>query len=264
MIVPELPRYKFIYYNIMLNLYKVVGSSTDIIMANSSWTANHCRNLWGGNSNIEIVYPPCNTTAFSVIPLPNPKKNRIVSFSQFRPEKDQISQIRAFYELHKEHSELQAEFYMIGGCRHEEDIKLLKSLQKEAEDLGIAKHVFFKTNLPQEEVIHIMSEAKVAIHTMKNEHFGISIVEMMAAGLITIAHASGGPYHDIIKEGANRGYLAKTIKEYSDSIYTAISSYDSRMQTGLRENARDVAKKNFSDEAFMDNFEKYFSKVFHN
>jgi alpha-1,2-mannosyltransferase len=28
---------------------------------------------------------------------------------------------------------------------------------------------------------------------MKQEHFGISVVEMMAAGLVTIAHASAGP-----------------------------------------------------------------------
>jgi len=33
---------------------------------------------------------------------------------------------------------------------------------------------------------------------MKFEHFGISIVEMMAAGIITIAHNSAGPKQDII------------------------------------------------------------------
>ena len=44
----------------------------------------------------------------------------------------------------------------------------------------------------------LFARAKVGLHTMKEEHFGISIVEMMTAGLITIAHASGGPRHDII------------------------------------------------------------------
>ena len=33
---------------------------------------------------------------------------------------------------------------------------------------------------------------------MWNEHFGISIVEMMAAGLVVVAHNSGGPKGDII------------------------------------------------------------------
>ena len=33
---------------------------------------------------------------------------------------------------------------------------------------------------------------------MWNEHFGISVVEYMAAGLVTIAHDSGGPRMDIV------------------------------------------------------------------
>jgi alpha-1,2-mannosyltransferase len=47
---------------------------------------------------------------------------------------------------------------------------------------------------------------------MWNEHFGISVVEMMAAGLITIAHRSGGPAMDIVvpHEGVETGFLACT------------------------------------------------------
>ena len=33
---------------------------------------------------------------------------------------------------------------------------------------------------------------------MWNEHFGISVVEMQAAGLVVLAHNSGGPLSDII------------------------------------------------------------------
>lgn len=35
---------------------------------------------------------------------------------------------------------------------------------------------------------------------MWNEHFGISVVELMAAGLVVIAHNSGGPKLDIIPD----------------------------------------------------------------
>lgn len=38
---------------------------------------------------------------------------------------------------------------------------------------------------------------------MWNEHFGISIVEMLAIGLIVIAHNSGGPLLDIINTSNN-------------------------------------------------------------
>lgn len=49
----------------------------------------------------------------------------------------------------------------------------------------------------------------MAIHTMKEEHFGISIVEMMSAGLIVIAHNSAGPKMDIIGSASKIvGFLA--------------------------------------------------------
>jgi len=61
-------------------------------------------------------------------------------------------------------------------------------------------------------ILSIFENAKVAVHTMKFEHFGIAVCELMAAGIITIAHNSGikfifvfkylaGPKEDII--GAN-------------------------------------------------------------
>ena len=46
-------------------------------------------------------------------------------------------------------------------------------------------------NKPRPEIIEYFKKAKAAIHTMKYEHFGIAVVELMAAGIITIAHNSG-------------------------------------------------------------------------
>ena len=46
---------------------------------------------------------------------------------------------------------------------------------------------------------------------MRDEHFGISIIEMMASGLVTIAHNSAGPRHDIIGEAQSWvGVLAES------------------------------------------------------
>lgn len=36
-----------------------------------------------------------------------------------------------------------------------------------------------------------IKESLIGIHTMQNEHFGISVVESIAAGQIMIAHNSG-------------------------------------------------------------------------
>ena len=61
----------------------------------------------------------------------------------------------------------------------------------------------------------------MGIHTMEAEHFGISVVEMLAAGLIVVAHNSAGPKQDIIKEPS---FLAQTKDDYIQKIKEIINS----------------------------------------
>jgi len=50
---------------------------------------------------------------------------------------------------------------------------------------------------------------------MKNEHFGIAVVELMTSGIVTIAHKSAGPLYDIIGGTEKEvGYLAENQSEY--------------------------------------------------
>jgi glycosyltransferase involved in cell wall biosynthesis len=47
---------------------------------------------------------------------------------------------------------------------------------------------------PSKETYHkFLGEAKVYLHLMKGEHFGITIVEAMSAGCVPVVHDSGGP-----------------------------------------------------------------------
>lgn len=73
-----------------------------------------------------------------------------------------------------------------------------------------------------------LAHSSVGLHTMWNEHFGISIVEMMAAGLVVVAHNSGGPKDDIIetKDSSRTGFLASTPEEYADAIEGAFAALE--------------------------------------
>lgn len=55
-------------------------------------------------------------------------------------------------------------------------------------------------NQPYPNIVEAFRESWIGIHTMEAEHFGISVVEMLAAGLIVVAHNSAGPKMDIIKD----------------------------------------------------------------
>lgn len=56
----------------------------------------------------------------------------------------------------------------------------------------------------------------IGLHTMEYEHFGISLVEMLTAGLIVVAHDSAGPKYDILRDGI--GYLSENLEDYVMNI----------------------------------------------
>jgi len=79
---------------------------------------------------------------------------------------------------------------------------------------------------------------------MWNEHFGIGIVEMMAAGLIVVAHRSGGPQSDIIHPGKT-GFLASNASEYAGKLHRALTTKDDAIAK-----AAQTSSQRFCDEVF--------------
>jgi alpha-1,2-mannosyltransferase len=110
--------------------------------------------------------------------------------------------------------------------------------------------VSFNINPPYRELQASMVRASIGIHTMRQEHFGIGIVEMMASGLLTIAHDSGGPKSDIVlKVGrGGTGFLATTMEQYAEAMHKALT-LDEKEARVMRQKSRRSATR-FSDEAF--------------
>ena len=86
---------------------------------------------------------------------------------------------------------------------------------------------------------------------MWNEHFGIAVVEMLAAGLITIAHRSGGPLMDIIVEEAStrNGFLAANDKEYAECIANILKNMSFDERKSVQDRAR-ASVNRFSEKEF--------------
>ncbi|PNG99008.1 GDP-Man:Man(3)GlcNAc(2)-PP-Dol alpha-1,2-mannosyltransferase, partial [Tetrabaena socialis] len=84
----------------------------------------------------------------------------------------------------------EARLKCVGGCRHAEDRARLAALQQYAVELGIADDVDWVVNAPFSELKALLGGAVGGLHTMVDEHFGISVVEYMAAGVVPIAHNS--------------------------------------------------------------------------
>ena len=92
-------------------------------------------------------------------------------------------QLEALHELKRlQENERELKLVLVGSCRHQEDKDRVEELKKMAETLEIADMVEWKLNIPYSELIEELSCAMIGIHTMWNEHFGIGVVEGMAAG----------------------------------------------------------------------------------
>jgi alpha-1,2-mannosyltransferase len=76
------------------------------------------------------------------------------------------------------------------------------NLWKLVTQLELDDFVEFNINPPYSELQASMQTASMGIHTMHQEQVGIGIVEMMAAGLLTIAHNPGGLSTNIIVKPA--------------------------------------------------------------
>lgn len=107
--------------------------------------------------------------------------------------------------------------------------------------------VVFHLNFSFEALLRVIGTSNVGIHTMYNEHFGISVVESMAGGLIMVANDSGGPRMDIIDNEVS-GYLASTAEEYSEIIYKIMNKSKVELDSMRKEARRKVRR--FSDEMF--------------
>ena len=257
-----LTRMKLIYYRLFARLYGFMGRRSDVVMVNSSWTHAHIRQLWSPRQ-LFIVYPPCDTASFHQLALPRPSRPfRIVSVGQFRPEKNHQSQLRVLRQLVVEEGE-EVVLVLVGGCRNSEDHQRVQDLRHMAEQLQVGHCVEFKINQPFSSLREELGRAAAAIHTMENEHFGISLVECMAAGCVLVAHESGGPLQDIVVdwEGQPVGLLAGSEQQFVSCLLQVIHMTQ-RDREELAARARMAAHTKFSLDVFEASFLRASEKLF--
>jgi len=254
---------KLIYYRVFAFLYGLAGKCSSVIMVNSSWTRGHIVEIWSKHNSTHIVYPPCDTSEFAKLDNRSDELivKRVISIGQFRPEKNHALQLKSFKMFLANQGHKGKEIFrllLVGSCRNKEDEERVNKLKELCKDLDITDSVEFHLNIPFHQLKELLSISTIGIHTMWNEHFGIGIVEFMAAGVIALAHNSGGPKLDIVLKWKEKetGFLASDEEGYSQAMST-IFSMNSKTVENMRLVARESVQQRFSETIFENEFIKH-------
>ena len=212
-----------------------------LILANSHYTADEIRRFSGKKA--EVLYPPVPSTIFNNNPenlTKNQRKNLVVTISRFGPGKE-LEKIPYIASL----TESNIQFAIIGRVHYRDT---LLSLQRITQKLGLKDRVKFFPDASRLEMNQILKNAKIYLHTMIGEHFGISIVEAMAMGCLPVVHNSGGP-----KEFVPAQWRYENIQDAARKIETAIFEWAPEKAEEMVETA-----KQFSESKFCTNFMRLF------
>ncbi|MFZ4810398.1 MAG: glycosyltransferase family 4 protein [Ilumatobacteraceae bacterium] len=184
-------------------------------LSNSAFTAHWVERLWGVAG--DVLHPPVSPAV-----VPGTKERTILVLGRFFDpshghSKKQRELLDAFTVLHRTGRLDGWRLAIVGGCDGANRDYML-AVKRAAQGLPVDVHV----NAPRERVHEILASSSLywhgggfgedpETHPERFEHFGISVVEAMAAGAVPIVFGAAGPA-EIVRNGID-GVQWRTISE---------------------------------------------------
>src|SRR5260221_5580678 len=247
-------------YNFLVcrNYIKTYGKRISISIYSQYWTKKEL----GVNS--DILYPPVDIDQFK----PGKKENIILSVGRFflgNHSKKQFEMIKIFKEMYDKYPEVNHyEYHVCGGVgKDPENIKYMELCKVEAKGYPIYIH----ENIALDDLKELYSRAKIFWHATglnedinkepdKFEHFGITTVEAMSAGVVPVVIGKAGQVE--IVESSKNGYLWDNTTELMD--FTLKIMRDDSLGNELAAKAVEDSKK-FSKQQMYNRIEELFGDI---
>jgi glycosyltransferase involved in cell wall biosynthesis len=160
---------------------------TNLTLANSAWTAARLRD-WYGIEDALVVPPPIVGTG---APPPwSQRRSGFVMLGRMSREKRIETVVEVLARVRAAGEPVTLELVGFPGAGSYQE-RLRSSLAAES---WITRH----EALPRSAVSSLLLANRYGIHAMVDEHFGMAVAEMVRAGCVVFAHASGGPQEILI------------------------------------------------------------------
>ncbi|MCL2172194.1 MAG: glycosyltransferase [Candidatus Bathyarchaeota archaeon] len=198
--------WRLFYWPITFQIKRQVAK-TDLLLCNSLYTKEAIMKCW--KRVAEVVYPPVDIGEFE----PVQKESLVVSVGRFVSSKN--------YELIVEVAKRlpDVKFVIAGRKRSNENDPYFDKIASLKPD-----NMTLITDATRANVSALLGRAKIYLHGMVGEHFGISVVEAMAAGCIPVVHNSGGPKETCERIGFFYNDVEDCVKAVSEALQSNVSS----------------------------------------
>lgn len=174
---------------ITLSKYQFKGMQNNLTLTNSLWTKRQIKRIY--NLESKVLYP----SLVDKLPFTNRKEKQegFVCIGRITPAKELEKVIEILSKVKKIFPSITLD--IIGYI---EDKKYFKKIENVINDKS--DWIKIKSNLSHKEIKESIIKFKYGIHGMKNEHFGIVILEMIKAGIIPFVANDGGQVEIVDEE----------------------------------------------------------------
>jgi glycosyltransferase involved in cell wall biosynthesis len=252
-----MPRYEMALYG--SGAYKV-GQGLDtykLFLANSAFTSYWTKKYWRKDS--KILYPPVDTKSFK----PGKKRNIILNVGRFfvgghsKRQDILVATFKKMVDTHKIDNTWELTFVggIAGGKDHSDYVNKIRE-----ESRGYPINFYFSASFKILRELYSQAriywhatgyEANENIDPIKLEHFGITPVEAMAAGVVPLVYEAGGLTETV---GGDTNLTWKSQEELISKTTKIIKN--PKLLTKLSREVVGNAKK-FSKENFAKRFASY-------
>src|SRR5918994_789446 len=233
------------YFKYLRNKYDNLMKNT-LVLTNSEYTRKAILNAFSVDA--KILYPPVDVDIFRGAALDsNQREDIIIVISGIAPDKQienaiEVARIMRSRGIGKR--------MIIAGNLHLYDHQYYQELKKMIADYDLLDYITLQTNISFSKLIHLMQLAKVYFHPRIDEHFGVSIVEAMASGLVPVVSDIGGH-----TEFVPFKYHYHTLGHAADLIALAFEATNSERR------AISSSTNKFSNENYVNSFHHILSEL---